>query len=1165
MFLKKLATHKQFLYTFLPIFVPLAILAILAAGYLFAQEVEDQKDILKGESSTDVVSSSRSIERSLAGTVRNVMYLASDPELISASEKPTTPANIKKLAASYLRFSLEHPTFFKIRWIDDRGMELLIVKNMEGQASIVDIKELENKRDRYYFQESISLKSGEVYVSPLDLDVEQGNVIEPYLPVVRISTPVLDAKQRRHGVLVITLNARDLLARVNSNMDPARLEAMLLNKDGYWLKSDDHQDEWGFMFNRQTTLAARHPAAWQKIAGSERGQFEDDDGLWSFETVYPLRGGKSRISDSAVPLRTKNNADQYFWKVVSHASQGRILDIHSGILRATVIESVAVLLLLLLGAWYFAKMRVSQLRAQRDLDAAARDHATQMAMHEGETRRYAILNTIVDGIITFDDGGIIEEFAANAERVFGYTADEVVGKNISMLMPKASQDLMKGQPWYLRSSRDVLAFDKVNEIDGRRKDGSSFPLELAVSEMKLGDRRHYTCMVRDISRRVRIQQDLIAAKHEADSANKAKSEFLANMSHEIRTPMNSIIGFSHLCLQTELGANQRDYLEKVYLSANSLLAIINDTLDYSKIESGKLEIETAPFNLGEVFKNVSFNIGLRAEEKNLEFLIDNGIGIPQSLFGDSLRLGQVLSNLASNAVKFTETGEVEMKVRVQEQAHSQVALCFSVRDTGIGMSDEEVGKLFQSFSQADPSTTRKFGGTGLGLAISKRLVELMGGRIWVESKPGKGSVFSFELSFDYLPDKATSVKHIDGLKVLVMDDNDRARRLVEDYFVSFGAEVMVVADSTDGMAAIQRADEEGNPFHVVTLDSNMHGLSELEVAGRIKLQMTLRQRPRIIYFSRHNNSAMLLRSGDRNLLDAVINKPVTSFDLLDAIMVLDTVSHVASDKVARGASTPDLSGLHVLLVEDNQFNQLLAKTLLARAGVEVSVASNGVEAVNAVRLAHFDAVLMDIQMPEMDGIDATRKIREEFTPAVLPIIAMTANAMRGDRERFIAAGMNEYIAKPIHYQVLYETLMRCTHLDEGSLGIPGAVTERLNESVQAFDPQGAIARVGCKDDFISMLMKFVPNYGQAVQSVRDALGKDDWELAGRSAHTLKGSAATIGATALAGYAGQLEDAIAARDAGQYLRLIATADMELSRVIALVETYLDVNAVEPGRA
>lgn len=1156
---------KEVAKTFLFIFIPLAIASLWVAGYLFLQEVDDQKEFLRGDGITDVKSNTRAIERSLAGSVRNVMYLANDPELIAALDKPPTNANLKKLSASYLRFSLAHPTFFKIRWIDEQGMEVLVVKNMEGEAGIVDSRELENKRDRYYFQESMKLQAGEVYVSPMDLDVENGKVLQPYLPVVRIATPIIDERQHRHGVLVITFNTRDLLARVNSDMTPTKLESMLLNEDGYWLKSDNHDDEWGFMFNQPKTLAAKYPNAWAKISGAENGQFEDSEGLWSFETVYPLKSGKNRISDKAVPIRTKNSAEQYHWKVVSHGPKNQVLDIHSRVLRATLFESIVALLLLLSGSWYFSTMRVAQIRAKNDLTSAALKHATELAKRDADSRRFAILGTVADGIITFDTTGIVEEFAANAKHIFGYTDQEIIGKNISMLMPKLGYELVNGQLWSLATNFETIVDDQSNRIEGLRKDGSTFPIELAMSEMQLGGQRFYTCMVRDISKRVRVQQELINAKLQADAANRAKDDFLANMSHEIRTPMNVIIGFSDLSLQTKLDATQRDYLEKVNFSANSLLSIINDTLDYSKIETGNLEVEKSLFNLDEVLSKVSFSISLAAEEKHLELLIDNRIDIPQSLIGDSLRLGQILNNLASNAVKFTEAGEIEIKVEVEKQDSSKVVLLFSVRDTGIGMSDEQISRLFQPFSQADPSTTRKYGGTGLGLAISKRLVALMGGKIRIESSPEKGSTFFFNLPFNYLPEDLPDTTQVKGLKALVMNASNSACALLGLYLKSFGIEDFYISNIAQGMVEIEHAEKNGQPFDLVLIDSNLPNLNWLEVVGHIKFELSLRQRPRVIYFSGHQRSEMLYGAEGKKLLDAVISKPVTAIGLLDAITADDPSYKETSTDVLHGTATPDLSKLHVLLVEDNQFNQLLAKTLLTRAGVQVGIACNGIEAIKAVHLDRFDAVLMDIQMPEMDGIEATRNIRKEFSSAELPIIAMTANAMQGDRERYIKAGMNEYISKPVHYQTLYDILIRCTHLDSQPAKKSALPSEHLVETIRSFEPAIAIAQLGSKEDFLSMLNVFVSSYGQSAQSLREAMSIGDWELANRSAHTLKGAAASVGASNLSEFAKQLESAIATKETLACLRLIDILDSELSLAIVLMADYLKSNGWQVGNS
>jgi two-component system sensor histidine kinase/response regulator len=521
-------------------------------------------------------------------------------------------------------------------------------------------------------------------------------------------------------------------------------------------------------------------------------------------------------------------------------------------------------------------------------------------------------------------------------------------------------------------------------------------------------------------------------------------------------------------------------------------------------------------------------------------------------------LGQILSNLAGNAVKFTETGEVAIKVEKLSTSQNKIVLRFSVSDTGIGMSREQLSKLFSAFSQADLSTTRKYGGTGLGLAISKRLVELMEGQIEVESQPGKGSLFTFVLAFNFLPDEAPAITGLEGLKILLMNSNESACRLMQTYFVSFGAQVVVVHESVVGIAAIQNAEESGEPFDIVAFDTNMPELNKFEVVKRIKLELPLQKLPRIIYFAENKHAQIISGSENINFIDVVVHKPVTAFGLIEAIKANDLIRDYVPSTALPGSSTPGLSGLHVLLVEDNQFNQLLAKILLTRAGIKVSIACNGIEAIREVHLKRFDAVLMDIQMPEMDGTEATRKIREEFTQVDLPIIAMTANAMRGDRERYIASGMNDYISKPIHYEVLYDTLIRCT--DRNALSMKqNADSDPSAKTKTFFDPDIAIARVGSKEIFLSMLGKFIPSYELAVQSIGNALKTADWELAKRSAHTLKGAAATVGATSLSEYARQLEDAIAVNETGKYPGLLSNIEVELSRAINLIHAYLEANS------
>jgi PAS domain S-box-containing protein len=1156
--MKGICMSNQFRQSFLKLFIPLALLVILAAVYLFNKTVDDQKAILKTDGSLNVVSGGRAIERSLDASVQDVLYLATIPELTATQEISRT--GMENLHRAFVLFCLTHPTYSKVRWIDENGKELLRINNIDGHISVTDRNQLENKSDRFYFTGSVTLAPGKVYVSPMQLEFENKKVVTPHLPIIRIATPVFDAHARRLGVLVVTVAANELLARIGASNEVSKAQNMLLNSDGYWLKSDDPNEEWGFMFDKPKTLGSRFPAAWKQIAAANYGQFEDGSGLWNFETVYPLKSHKRAPADVNSQVRTSVDPDKYFWKVVSFVPKKQIWELSSRAMWPTAFYSAGMLLLLLVGCWYFTKMRYSKLKAQQDLSIAAAEYAKQLALRDTEARMYAILHTIADGIITFSENGIIEEFAANAERIFGYSSDEVIGQNITKLMPESVHWLSDDYP--LRPSKDASPAGE-REIAGCRKDGSTFPLELAVSEMMLGGQRHFTCMVRDISRRKHIQQELIAAKYDAELASQAKSYFLANMSHEIRTPMNAIIGFSHLCLETQLTPVQRDYLEKVSISANSLLGIINDILDFSKIESGKLDMEQAPFSLDGVLRGVAAIISIRTEEKRLEFLIDEEYGIPQMLVGDSLRLGQVLNNLAHNAVKFTEAGEIAIQIRMERQIpgqgenYGQVVLRFTVSDTGIGMTPEQIEKLFQSFSQADVSTTRKYGGTGLGLAISKRLVELMGGHIWVESTPGEGSLFAFDIPFTFLPDEAGSTPDLSGLKVLVVDDNNSARRVMQSMLESFGIEAMSASGSLEGLEAIEHADEGGQPFSCVILDWGMSGMSGLEVAKRIKQELPLHHPlPKVIYLSGHKHTEMINVSGAAKLLDAVINKPVTTYGLLDALMTSTVEQCKWPAPSLPTEAHADLSGLHVLLVEDNKFNQQLANALLVRAGIEVGIADNGFEALQALQQESFDAVLMDMQMPKMDGLEATRHIRKNMALADLPIIAMTANAMMGDRESCLAAGMNDYISKPLHYQAMYATLARWTHRNEPPSGQTRAEVQHPGVASSVLDTANAMARMGGKNLYLSMLAKFIPSQGQAGQSIQDALAVNDRATAERLAHTLKGVAASVGAVALAESASQLEQAIEAEDAKEYPRLVEATESGLRQAVAAIETYLE---------
>jgi polar amino acid transport system substrate-binding protein len=921
-----------------------------------------------------------------------------------------------------------------------------------------------------------------------------------------------------------------------------------------------------------------------------------------------------------------------------------------------------------------------------------------------------ILENATDGILTIDDVQRIVRFNPACEEIWGYTAAEVIGENLTMLLPDRVRKAHLSHVHHFRDSKldGIPIKDRGLELAGIRKDGSEFAAEVGISMAEIDGEMQYTAFIKDITDRKRAQAEILTAKNVADSAlrelesvrsvilrwapdarissinaygcelfgylqeelvgsslfetivqdveaarmgvknmvdhivaepepylhvegmnrakdgteiwmswsnnpildetgelkeilaigvditerkmlekelqaakevaeaaTQAKGDFLANMSHEIRTPMNAVIGLSDLCLRTDLTAKQHDYLTKIHGSAISLLGIINDILDFSKIEAGKLDIEEIEFEIDEVLENLATVANVKTQEKGLELLFRRDPQVPTVLIGDPLRLGQILINLTNNAVKFTDKGEIVVGIELKEQLEDQVVLGISIRDTGIGMTPEQQAKLFQSFSQADTSTTRKYGGTGLGLAISKQLVELMHGEIGMDSEEGVGSTFHFtvklgigegahEKEFKTIPD-------LQHLHALVADDNPTARQILSEYLQSFTFEVDTAANANEIFALM---DEAEKPYDLMVLDYLMPGMKGIEVATKIKTELKPAIDPHIILVSAYSSGDVMEKPGGE-FIDQFLAKPVSPSHLFNAVMEAFGVATEGGRRKKSGRefdleTLRPVQGARILLVEDNEINQQVASEILEQAGFFVDIANHGQEALDRLEQQAFDCVLMDVQMPVMDGFTATARIREEQSSSELPVLAMTANATIEDREKCLAAGMDEHIAKPINPQMLFEALLRWIPHGERELpeGFDLSATSADDQPIPQLagvDTEDGVTRLGGNvGSYLKLLAKFADNQADAIDRLREEHAAGNREEAVRIAHTLKGVSGSIGATELQAVAMQLESTLKEGEEGPLETLCAQAESELARVVKLIEGLEAGHTGSPGQ-
>jgi len=742
---------------------------------------------------------------------------------------------------------------------------------------------------------------------------------------------------------------------------------------------------------------------------------------------------------------------------------------------------------------------------------------------EIEAQTQALIDTIpLQIIITNYNGNVLY---ANPKALFDYNIEKNTINNLNI--SSFYHDMNDRE----RIINELSMRGKVDQIivPFNKQNGDTCSMMLSIMPIKYSNEKAYLTIAVDMTERLQLEEALKTSKETAESASRFKSQFLANMSHEIRTPMNAVIGMSHLALNTNLDDKQRDYIEKIKISGQTLMAIINDILDFSKIEAGKLEIENTAFLLDSVLENLVSMVALKAEEKNLELIFKRDTNITNTLIGDPLRISQILLNLAQNAIKFTDSGEIIISVSLLKRKNDRQMLEFTVSDTGIGIDEDQLIHMFDAFVQADSSTTRRYGGTGLGLSISQQLVTLMGGQLKATSELSIGSTFSFTLDLtvqqDSLQQTLDPTVGLKELRVLVVDDNKVALQVLTEMLASFSFDVSAVTSADQAYTLLSKANckepSQLRPFDLVLVDMQMPDINGIDAIRHIRNNLQLQKQPLILLIATYGQEDITWQAG-KNDLDGFLMKPATPSTLFDTI---NELFHKHGTRRVKKQSVQRCFKGKVLLVEDNTINQQVASEMLENFGLLVVIADSGEKAIQRVQQSEYDLVFMDVQMSGIDGLETTRQIRKKLHNSHLPIIAMTAHAMTGDKERCLDAGMNDYLSKPIDPESLYQILKHWLKVVDSGIEnhvktinqnrLPVNESINLHTDLTGINLQQGLSRVGHNLPlYLKLLQDFIDKYEQTPQTLNQFLISDNLQETNRLMHTLSGVAGTIGAETL---------------------------------------------------
>jgi PAS domain S-box-containing protein len=1183
---------------FLAQFLPLAVMVLAAATFFYFNRVDTEFNRLQLEQRELVSLGAATLTNDIEAPLRHINILRGEAAVVRTINDPSA-LNLRLMAEDFFTLMLRNPVYDQVRWIDETGMERVRVNMGSSGPETVPSHLLQNKSDRPYFIDTMALPLGDMLVSPMDLNVENGHIETPQKPTLRMAVALVDARGAARGILVLNLLMAPLLDRFAHQVERGSNRAMLLNRDGYWLYSSDTADEWAFMFKREHTMGTEHSPTWQAMKTQPSG-YLIKDGIWSWQQIRLDDDNRYRVQHQSP------------WIVALYLPPQRALISSKNIFLRIGSYVIVIWFGLALLSWQLALNRRKReaavherLRTESQL-ATSEERVAELERHR-ETRSMlaSIVASSEDAIIGTGLDDLINSWNPGAEKLFGYLSWEVLNQSSYILVPPERTGEARGIVDQISEGNTVVNFETVRW----HKDGRLLDISVTVSPIRDGQKKIIgtSYIARDITERKRLEKELNRyrehleglveqqtaklrdvnrnlelALSKSESATRAKSSFLSNMSHEIRTPMNAVLGLTYLMEKTELQAEQRDLVRKIIAAGQSLLGIINDILDVSKIEAGRLEVEAAPFRLSGVLENVVNVTAPNIGGKDVELLVGfNDVGI-EHLHGDALRLEQILINLTSNAIKFTAHGEISIHVMVVSQVADSATLRFTVSDSGIGIPQERQQDIFQAFTQEDVSTTRRYGGTGLGLTICRHLVQLMNGEIGLESTPGKGSQFWFTLPFKTLPQVGNNLTADTPMTVLVADDNDTARTMLAETIKSMGWQVDVVDSGEDALSKAMVRLRHQLSYDIFLLDWRMPGMDGLQTARAIRSAASAHVQPPIVIMVTGYTRDEVLHAEDADVLDAVITKPVTPSTLYNTIVNIRQRRHAPSEQQPAVTGPVRITGVRVLVVDDSEINREVAKRILEAEGAEVFAFGDGSEAVAWLcgSPQGVDLVLMDIQMPGMDGYSATREIRETLELRELPIIALTAGAFKSQQEAALAAGMNGFLSKPYNIEQIVAVVRRhIAHLSADELAqrqradmtavlsvppdnvLPSASEVRLSLLQAGLDIEVGLQAWGSDALYGKFLNKFAVQYEGTGSTILAHIEATEPGLAKTLAHKLRGSAGTLALVDVHRLAGELEALLVAEAPLSDSRVkAAELDVALQMARCGIATYTGSDAV-----